>query len=87
MGHHRGISNILEKLSKSLEKTDYQRTKYDWCEMKKMFKGKQWTIIWHVDDLNMLHVDSDVVSSILADIDANYGYIAKMTITQAKIHK
>ena len=35
----------------------------------------------------MLHVDSDIVSSVLADNDAEYGSISKMIITQGKIHK
>ena len=45
--------------------------------MKKIVKGKQCTILWHVDDLNMLHVDSEIVSSVLSDIDAEYGDIEK----------
>ena len=35
----------------------------------------------------MAHVYSDVVSRILADIDAEYVKIADMTITRGKIHK
>ena len=35
----------------------------------------------------MSHVDSYIVSSVLADIDAEYGKIYKMTITRGNIHK
>ena len=35
----------------------------------------------------MSHVDFNIVSSILTDIDAEYGNIEKMTITKVKIHK
>ena len=35
----------------------------------------------------MSHVDPDIVSRVLSDIDAEYGNIVKMTITQGKIHK
>ena len=35
----------------------------------------------------MSHVDSYIVSSILDGIDAEYGNISKMTITQGNIHK
>ena len=35
----------------------------------------------------MSHVDPDIVSSVLADIEAEYGKIAKTTITRGKIHK
>ena len=55
--------------------------------MNRIVKGKQLTIFWNVDDQKMLHVDSNIVSSIISDIDAEYGKILKMTITQGKIHK
>ena len=48
---------------------------------------KQCTIIWHVDDLKTSHVEPAVVSSLLSDIDAEYGDISKMTITWGKLHK
>ena len=35
----------------------------------------------------MLHIYSNIVSSVLANIDLEYGNIAKMTTTQGKIHK
>ena len=54
--------------------------------MNKIVKGKQYTILWYVNDLKMLHVDSDIVSSIMAHIDTKYRNIPKMTITQCKIH-
>ena len=54
--------------------------------MNRIIKGKQCTILWHVDDLNMSHVDSDIVSRILSDIDAEYVNIAKITITWGKIY-
>ena len=53
--------------------------------MKNIVKGKQWNILWHVGYQNMLHVDSGILSSVFADIDAEYGNIAKMTITWGKI--
>ena len=55
--------------------------------MNNIVNGKKCTIIWNVDDLKMSHVDSDTVSSVLADIDAKYGKIAKMTRTRGKIQK
>ena len=49
--------------------------------------NKQFTILWHVDDLKTSHVDPAVVSIILSDIDAEYENIAKITITRGKVHK
>ena len=37
--------------------------------------------------MNTSNVEPAVVSSILADIDAEYGKITKITITQEKAHK
>ena len=75
------------KLSKSLKEMVYQRNEYNWCVMNKIIDRKQLTILWHVDDLKTSHVDPAVVSSVLADIDMEYGKIEKMTITRGKVHK
>ena len=45
------------------------------------------TILWNVDDLNILHVDSDIVSSIFSNVGAEYVKIAKMTIIWVKVQK
>ena len=68
------------KLSKSLEEMGYQRNEYDWCVMKKIIDNKQWYVLCHVND-------PAIFSSTLADIDAEYGKISKMTITRGKVHK
>ena len=55
--------------------------------MTKIVKGKHCTILWHVDDMKMSHVDSNIVSSVLNDIDTAHGNIEKTTIiTRGKIH-
>ena len=53
--------------------------------MNKNVNDKQYTIIWNVDDLKISHIDPDIVSRVLADIDAEYGKITKMNITRGKI--
>ena len=55
--------------------------------MNKIIDNKKCTILWHVDDLKTSHVEPAVVSSVLADIDAEYGKISKMTIMRGKAHK
>ena len=65
----------------------YRRNKYNWFVMNKNVKGKQCTILWHAKNLNMLPVGSDIVSSIISDIDAEYVNISKMANTRGKIHK
>ena len=55
--------------------------------MNNIIDNKQFTILWHFNYLRTSYVDPAVVSSVLADIDAEYGKIAKMTITRVKVHK
>ena len=75
------------KLSKSLKEMGYQINEYEWCVMNNSIDNKQFTILWHVDDLNISHVDSAVVSRVISDIDTEYGKISKMTITRGKLHR
>ena len=35
----------------------------------------------------MLHADTNIASSVISDIETEYGNISKMTITRGKIHK
>ena len=55
--------------------------------MNKIIDDKKFTILWYVNDLKTSHVNPAVISSVRADIDAEYGNIAKMTITRGKVHK
>jgi hypothetical protein len=57
------------KLSKTLEDWGYERNPYDWCVMNKTVNGKQCTVLWHVDNLKMSHVDLKVIDELIADID------------------
>ena len=55
--------------------------------MNKISKDYKCTILWHVENMKISHVDPDIFSNILSNVDAEYGNIAKMTITQGKINK
>ena len=55
--------------------------------MNKIIDNKQCTILWNVYDLKTSHVDPAIVSSVLFDIDTEYGKISIMTITRGKVHK
>ena len=51
-----------------------------------MINGKQCTIGWHVDDLKISHIDSEVVDDIINKLDERYGKEAPMVTTRGKIH-
>ena len=38
---------------------------YDPYVSNKMINGKQWTIVWYIDDKKLSHVDPNVVTDIL----------------------
>ena len=65
----------------------YQSNEYDWCVKKRKFNDKQCTTLWYIENIKMLYVDSNIVNGVLADIDAEYGKIAKMIFTWGNTHK
>ena len=75
------------KLSATLrDDMGFEVNPYDWCCMNKTINGKQCTILWHVDDLKISHMERDVVTSILNEINDWYGEISPLTITRGKVH-
>jgi hypothetical protein len=59
---------------------------YDWCVANKMINGKQCTVLWHVDDLKISHVDAKVVTGVIKQIDDEFGQEAPITVTRGKVH-
>jgi hypothetical protein len=49
-----------------------------------MIKGKQFTIIWHVDDLKLSHVDTKVVNDTITWLKSIYG--EDMRVSRGKKH-
>jgi hypothetical protein len=74
------------KLTKSLKKRGFVINPYDWCIANMDINGKQCTIVWHVDDLKISHVDSTVVDEIIASLKEEYGKIGTMTVRRGKVH-
>jgi hypothetical protein len=60
---------------------------YDRCVINKMIKGKQCTIIWHVDDLKLSHVRRTVLEDIAKKLNAKYGQKVPLTIHQDPVQE
>ena len=75
-----------KKLSASLKSRGFIINDYDWCVANKMINGKQCTIVWHVDDLKISHVDPKVVDEVIASLKEEYGKVGEMTVRRGKIH-
>jgi len=43
----------------------FRLNEYDQCVMNKTINGKEFTIIWHVNDLKISHIDKMVVEDII----------------------
>eukprot|EP00978_Attheya_sp_CCMP212_P031313 scaffold117901_cov29-Attheya_sp.AAC.1 len=72
------------RLTEQLQIWGFEINPYDWCVANKRIHGKQCTIVWHVDDLKISHVESDVVSNIIEDLDGVFGNEAPLTIKRGK---
>jgi len=60
---------------------------YDWCIVNRDINSKQCMVVWHVDDLKILHVSYDVVTSIITKPNKEFGKLAPLTVTRGKIHE
>jgi Reverse transcriptase (RNA-dependent DNA polymerase) len=73
-------------LSGALAEWGFELNEYDRCVANKTIDGKQCTILWHVDDLKISHVDEAVVTKILEILNERYGKITPLVVTRGKIH-
>ena len=85
MWNTRGITTLLGETYKILEEMGYQRNEYDWCVMNNIIDSKQYTILWHVDDLKTSYVEPAVVSrGFLLTLMRNMGRLQKRPSRGAK---
>jgi hypothetical protein len=73
-------------LSGHLSKEGFVPNPYDSCVMNQMIKGSQCTVLWHIDDLKISHVDGDVNEGVLASLNGRYGKETPLTVTHGDIH-
>jgi len=75
-----------QDLSGHLTKWGFTVNPYDECVMNKMIEGKQCTILWHVDDIKLSHVDNEVNEEIIKKLNGVYGKEAPLVVTRGKVH-
>jgi hypothetical protein len=76
-----------KKLTADLVKWGFVINPYDMCVANKMINGKQCTVVWHVDDVKISHVDPNVVTDVIALFSAEYAKMSPLTISRGKIHE
>ena len=77
---------FYKKLVKILQDSGFEINLYEWCCENKIIDGKQYTIVCHVDDLNISHVDPNVVTTVKYDTQKDYGKSNTVTFTRGKVH-
>ena len=85
-GTMRAALLFWKKLSSQLVEWGFVINPYDWCVANKMINGKQCTILWHVDDLKISHVDAAVNTEVIEMINKEFGKEAPLTVNRGKIH-
>ncbi len=79
------------KFQKTVERNGFTMNPYDPCTANRMVHEKQQTLLWHVDDCKLSHVEYDVNSDFIAVLGGEYESIfedgsGKMTVTRGKVH-
>ena len=59
---------------------------YDWCVANKLIHGSQCTIVWHIDDLKISHIDSTAVDQVIRLLRDEFGQEGPLTVTGGKVH-
>ena len=79
---------FLKDMSKFLvEELGFIVNPYDWCVVNKTINGKQCTIGWHVDDLKISHVDTDVVEGIIQALDDRFVKEAPLVVHRGRVQE
>ena len=73
-------------LSKKLVDWGFSINPYDWCVANKLIQGSQCTIVGHIDDLKISHIDSGAVDKVIGLLHNEFGQEGPLTVTHGKIH-
>jgi uncharacterized protein YeaC (DUF1315 family) len=69
-----------------VEDLGFELNPYDQCVANKMINGKQCTILWHVDDLKISHVDQQVLENLLNRLNERFGKEQELSVTRGNKH-
>jgi hypothetical protein len=64
--------------TEKLKERGFVLNPYDPCVANAVINGKQCTVGWYVDDTIISHVNPEVVTGVIEDIESSFG---KMTVT------
>ena len=76
-----------KKLAKLFRKWDFKMNPYDAYVWNKMVNGKQFTIVFHIDDLLLSNKYPNIVTLYIRKLQQEYGSREDLTVTRGKIHE
>jgi hypothetical protein len=76
-----------KKLAKLFRQWGFKMNPYDACVWNKMVNGKQFTIVFHIDDLLLSHLNPNVVTLYIRKLHKEYGSLENLTVTRGKVHE
>jgi len=86
-GTIQGAIRFYEELTEFLKSRSYEVNPYDPCVFNKTINGKQITILFHVDDLKLSHVNANVVTDEIQKLQLRFGKLADLTISRGRVHE
>ena len=70
-----------KKLTKLFRKWDFKTNPYDACVWNKMVNGKQFSIIFHIDNLLLSNKYPNIVTLYIRKLQQEYGLREDLTVT------
>ena len=76
-----------QELSKQLiDVWGFVPNKYDDCMVNKTINGHQMTLVWHVDDLKVSHVDAKEVGKYIQQMEETFGKDTPLSVSCGRTH-
>jgi hypothetical protein len=74
------------KLVGKLQEWGFVTNPYDPCVANRTIDGGQCTVLWHVDDLKVSHVDKKVVDTVIDLLNSEFGKETPLSVVHGKEH-
>ena len=75
------------KFVENLKSIGFQLNPYDLCVASKIVDGAQLTVVWHVDNLKVSHIDGGVVTRMAAWLKKTYECLFKDSYGAMKLNR
>ena len=85
-GTLRAAQLFWEKLTGKLKEWGFKMNPYNACVANKVIDRKQFTVVWHVDDLKALHVSFDALKEFGNKVNEEFGKETSITESYGKKH-